>query len=196
MNETTIEQLNAEPDIQNLNEAENSSSSIYGKFKDAQTLLEAYNSLQSEFTRKSQKLAELQNKIDKNTEFSKSDSIEEILKDQTDLEKYKKEVTEILNNDPSLSNLPNKNHIAFKIIKEAERRTAETLNNHEYVDKYIESNEEIKTRIISNHLSALNNTSSAPKVITGNSSNIYFSPSLNMPKTLKDAGEILSKMLK
>ena len=33
--------------------------SIYGKFKDATSLLEAYNNLQREFTKKSQKLAEL-----------------------------------------------------------------------------------------------------------------------------------------
>jgi len=34
--------------------------SIYGKFKDAKSLLDAYNTLQAEFTRKCQKLAELQ----------------------------------------------------------------------------------------------------------------------------------------
>ena len=93
-------------------------------------------------------------------------------------------------------NLPNKNLIAFKIIKEAERKTAEILNNQDYIDKYIENNEVLKDKILSKYLSSLNETSSAPKVISGNSSNIYFSPSLNMPKTLKDAGDILAKMLK
>ena len=91
---------------------------------------------------------------------------------------------------------PNRNQVALKIIKEAERKTTETLNNQEFVDKYIESNEKIKEKIISKYLSSLNETPSAPKVISGNSSNIYFSSSLNMPKTLKDAGDILTKMLK
>ena len=188
----TIEQLETEPEIL----SENSESSIYGKFKDAQTLLEAYNSLQAEFTRKSQKLADFQKQLEENAVFSKSDSLEEILTDSTDLEKYKKEVTEILDNNSELSNLPNKNFVAVKIIKEAERKAAETLNNQQFVDKYIESNEKLKDKIISNYLSSLNQTESAPKVISGNSSNIYFSPSLNMPKTLKDAGDILTKMLK
>ena len=113
-----------------------------------------------------------------------------------DIDKYKKEITEILDNDSDLSNLPNKNHVAFKIIKEAERKSADTLNNPEFIDKYIESNENIKSKIISNYLSNLNEMPAAPKVISGNSSNIYFSPSIQVPKTLKDAGDILSKMLK
>ena len=192
MENKTIEQLEAEPDVQ----SENSDSSIYGKFKDAKTLLEAYNSLEAEFTRKSQKLAEFQKKNEDNALLSNNDSLEKIINDNPDLEKYKKEVTEILDNNKNISDLPNKNHVAFTILKEAERKSAEQLNNPEYVDKYIESNEKIKEKIISNYLSSLNEVSTAPKVISGNSSSIYISPSLNMPKTLKDAGEILSKMLK
>lgn len=195
MENETLEQLVAEPEVL-CEQPENSESSMYGKFKDAQSLLDAYNSLQAEFTRKSQKLAEIQKDLEKTEEFSKSDSLENIISDANDLEKYKKEVTEILDNDESISNLPNRNLIALKIIKEAERKSAETLNNQTYVDKYIESNEKIKGKIISEYLSSLNETPSAPKVISGNSSNIYFSPSLNMPKTLKDAGDILTKMLK
>ena len=195
MEENIIEQLNTEPEIEFTN-SENSEGSIFGKFKDAKTLLDAYNSLQAEFTRKSQKLAEIQKQFDENALFSKSDSLENILTDETDLEKYKKEVTEILDNNTDISSLPNKNFVAVKIIKEAERKIAETLNNQDYIDKYLSSNNKIKDKIISEYLSTLNETQAPPKVITGNSSNIYFSPSLEMPKTLKDAGEILSKMLK
>ena len=192
MENETLEQLEAEPE----QSAENSESSMLGKFKDAQSLLEAYNSLQAEFTRKSQKLAELQKLQEQNTTLSNNDSLETILTGSDDIDKYKKEITEILDNDSDLSNLPNKNHVAFKIIKEAERKSADTLNNPEFIDKYIESNENIKSKIISNYLSNLNEMPAAPKVISGNSSNIYFSPSIQVPKTLKDAGDILSKMLK
>ncbi|MBQ7579062.1 MAG: hypothetical protein IJT25_00825, partial [Clostridia bacterium] len=51
---------------QEMNETENKKEDItrnfdspYGKFKDAKSLLSAYNSLEAEFTRKSQKLASL-----------------------------------------------------------------------------------------------------------------------------------------
>lgn len=195
MEENIIEQLNTEPEKEFEN-SENSEGSIFGKFKDAKTLLDAYNSLQAEFTRKSQKLAEFQKQFDENALFSKSDSLENILTDETDLEKYKKEVAEILDNNTEISSLPNKNFVAVKIIKEAERKVAETLNDQGYIDKYLSTNNKVKDKIISEYLSTLNETQAPPKVITGNSSNIYFSPSLDMPKTLKDAGEILSKMLK
>lgn len=195
MEENIIEQLNTEPEKEFEN-SENSEGSIFGKFKDAKTLLDAYNSLQAEFTRKSQKLAEFQKQFDENALFSKSDSLENILTDETDLEKYKKEVAEILDNNTEISSLPNKNFVAVKIMKEAERKVAETLNDQSYIDKYLSTNNKVKDKIISEYLSTLNETQAPPKVITGNSSNIYFSPSLDMPKTLKDAGEILSKMLK
>ena len=44
------------------NKGEESGNVSLGKFKDVNALLSAYNSLQAEFTRKSQKLAEFQKK--------------------------------------------------------------------------------------------------------------------------------------
>ena len=192
MENEIIEQLETEPE----NTSENSDSSILGRFKDAKTLLEAYNNLQAEFTRKSQRLADIQKNLNENALSSNNDSLENILNDSTDPDKYKKEIAEILNTDNDISNLPNKNQVAFKIIKETERRIAETLNNQEYMDKYIETNQSIKDRIITNYLSTLSDAQHAPKVISGNASNIYFSPSISSPKTLKEAGDIFSKMLK
>ena len=49
--------------------SENQEGSMLGKFKDAKTLLDAYNSLQSEFTRKCQKLAEFQKENEENASF-------------------------------------------------------------------------------------------------------------------------------
>ena len=63
MENENIEQLITEPEMHDI-QPENSESSIYGKFKDAETLLEAYNSLEAEFTRKSQKLADIQKELD------------------------------------------------------------------------------------------------------------------------------------
>lgn len=192
MDNEKIEQLEAEPE----NISENSESSMYGKFKDAKSLLEAYNSLEAEFTRKSQRLAEIQKNLDNSAVLSNNDSLENILNDTTNSDKYKKEIAEILDNNKEISSLPNKNFVAFNIIKEAERKTANTLNNPEYIDKLIEEDDNLKQKIISKYLSNLNENFSAPKVISGNASSIYISPSLNTPKTLRDAGEILSKMLK
>lgn len=177
-------------------ESENLNGSIYGKFKDANTLLEAYNSLQGEFTRKSQKLAEIQKEINKNAVFSSSnESLSDILSAETDSDKYKKEIEEMLAKKENISNLPNKYRVAFEMIKETESKLAEMLNSPDFFDKYISQNEDIKNKVISEYLSKLNNISVAPKILSGNSSRVHFSP-VEKPKTVKEAGEIFSKMLK
>ena len=198
MEENIIEQPNLEPEIQNVQEKEISETqegSILGRFKDVKTLTDAYTSLQAEFTRKCQKLADFQREKDENAIFYKEKSLDEVLKDEQDKDKYKKEVAEILSNNEQLNNLPNKYLVAFKILEESNKKTTSKLNDPEFIDKYIESNPEIKNKIISEYLSRLNNISSAPKVISGNSTNIFFSPNENKPKNLKEAGDIFHKML-
>ena len=196
MEEKIIEQSNLEPE-QSLKEGSiTQEDSMLGKFKDAKTLLDAYNSLQAEFTRKSQKLAEFQKENEKNAIFQQPENIDEILKDETtDKEKYKKEITEIVSK-LQFDNLPNKYQVAFNIAKTIEQKVAENLNNSQFVDTYLKSNTGVKNDIITEYLSTLNNISLAPTVVAENPSTIHFSNLNSNPKTLKEAGEIFSKMLK
>lgn len=199
MEENLLEQPILETEENNLNDSnssENQEGSIFGKFKDATTLLNAYNNLQSEFTRKSQKLAEIQKEYDEKQSVKRYENIDDFINDTTDSEKYKKEITEILVEDNEINNLPNKYQVALKIIKQAEDKLANNLNSQEFLDKYILNNQKIKNQIINEYLSNLNNIPSTPKVISGNATNIYFSPNVDKPKTLREAGEIFSKMLK
>lgn len=199
MNENILEQPNLEPEINQTDDLtfqETQDGSMFGRFKDAKTLLEAYNNLQAEFTRKSQKLAEFQKECEENAVFKTYNSLDDFMSEHTDSDKYKKEITEILVNDNEINNLPNKYQVALKVVKNAESKLAENLTNQEFLDKYILNNEIIKSQIINNYLSTLNNVSTVPKVISGNSTNIYFAPNSNKPTTLKEAGEIFSKMLK
>lgn len=190
------ENLNIEqPGFETETQAENHNGSSLGKFKDVQTLLNAYNSLQAEFTRKSQKLAELQKENNKSALFSYNDSIENILKDETDNDKYKKEITEILEGNEVLNNLPNKNQVAFKIIKETEKNIENKINSQEFIDKCISENNGLYNAVVSNYLSKLNNIPATNNSMP-TSGSIYFSPNHNKPTTIKEAGEIFSKMLK
>ena len=58
-----------------------------GKFKDAKSLLEAYNNLQSEFTRKCQKLSELEKQIESEQEKEKTilEELKEYVRDNSNL---------------------------------------------------------------------------------------------------------------
>ncbi len=199
MEEIKLEQPNLES-VENCEsnstQTENQDGSMFGRFKDAKTLLDAYNNLQAEFTRKSQKLAEFQKEYEENAVFKNYTNIDDFINDTTDSEKYKKEITEILIEDNEINNLPNKYQVALKIIKQAENKFANNLNNQDFVDKHILNNDYIKTQVINNYLSTLNNIPASPKITSGNPTNIYFSPNLNKPKSIREAGEIFSKMLK
>ncbi len=175
--------------------SENQEGSMLGKFKDAKTLLDAYNSLQSEFTRKCQKLAEFQKENEENAFFNKYDSIDDFINSTNGSDIYKEEMLEILKNE-EINNLPNKYLIAFKIAENTSRKTAKLLNDQNFIDKEILNNQDIKEKIISNYLSDLNNISQAPNIISGNATSVYFSPETSRPTTIKEASEIFSKMLK
>lgn len=68
---SVIEQNSTEEKVQIQSEK---TGSIFGKFKDAETLLNAYNSLEKEFTRKSQQLAKLKEQTS-NLALSDKDNI-------------------------------------------------------------------------------------------------------------------------
>ncbi len=75
MEEDIIEQ--PVPETETIQYSENQEGSIFGKFKDAKSLLDAYNNLQSEFTRKCQKLAEIQKENNENAFFNKYENIDD-----------------------------------------------------------------------------------------------------------------------
>lgn len=192
MEENIIEQ----PVLDNENiDSENQEGSMLGKFKDAKTLLEAYNSLQSEFTRKCQKLAEFQKENEQNAFFNKYETIDDFINSTNGSDIYKDQMLEILDNN-EINNLPNKYLIAYKIAENSSRKTAELLNDPNFVDKEILNNENIKEKVISKYLSNLNNISQAPNIISGNATSVYFSPEQSRPTTIREASEIFSKMLK
>lgn len=176
--------------------------SMLGKFKDAKSLLEAYNSLESEFTRKCQKLAELQreneNYSKKITEFNlendKYASVDDFVSGKSDMDRYKQDITEISNLD-EVKNLPNKYQVAYIIAKQLESKSAKMLNDPEFLDKQVENNTKIKDKIIFDYLSKLNNSQLSPSVMSGNSTSVFFSPQVEKPKTIREAGELFSKML-
>ena len=87
---------------------ENQEGSILGKFKDAKTLLDAYNNLQAEFTRKCQKLSEFQREKEENAFFEKYDTVDDFIKSTNGSDAYKDEILEILKNDEITNCLQNR----------------------------------------------------------------------------------------
>ena len=80
MNEPKTEQTEELTQAENAQETETAASVSLGKFKDVNALLNAYNSLQSEFTKRCQRIKELEAEktaaVDKSFPTEKSDKTE------------------------------------------------------------------------------------------------------------------------
>ena len=198
----------AYPDVENnvnikeeKSEAPETSNGSLGKFKDTESLLTAYNNLQAEFTRKCQKLKEIEkerenqsSKIENQSLFEKEDWQKEVvsfLNKNIEAKPYSKEISEILMNDKELAKQPNALDIAWaKVVQKTYKKPDEVLTS-EYIDQYLSNNEEVKNKLLLEALKSVK-TTSAPKVMGSNSGSISM-PKTVMPTTLKEAKNIVSK---
>lgn len=141
-----------------------------GKFKDSETLLNAYNELQSEFTRKCQKLSETEKKLQefnvnqvsgedetlKKDEFAWNQNISEFLQSHKNAEHLVEEITNEMMKSSDLKNSPDGLEKAYmKVIEDKYTPQDELAKNQEFLNKYIYNNDEIKNKIINEYVSSL-----------------------------------------
>ena len=197
--------------------------SNFGKFKDSASLLSAYFNLEKEFTKKSQKLAEILkseenknanlNNIGENSDTFKENSnnslnsiqayyendnwktySENFLKNNTEAKKYAKEICNLIASDKVLASSPNCLEYALATVSQKHKEDTETLlNDPIFLEEHVLNNEKIKDKIIQNYLGSI--SANVPKFISGTTQNISVPISENKPKTIKDASNILRKLL-
>ncbi len=217
----SVGEQNSQEEIVQPNVEENGSN--FGKFKDSASLLSAYSNLEKEFTKKSQKLAELlkseeiknanlteiNENIDNNSaNEEKSDNSfhafyeddnwktysENFIKSNPEAKKYSSEIYDLIASDKFLSSSPNCLEYAFAIVKQKHQvGTENLLTNQTFLNEHILNNENIKNQIIKNYLSSL--SANVPRFISGTTQNISVTTPENKPKTIKDASDILRKLL-
>jgi len=170
------------------------------KFKDAKSLLEAYNNLQREFTRRSQKLNELEKEVNKNqteevaTFESDSENWHEVvarfIEANPKAKIYATEISEEIINDRSLSI-----ERAYEKVLAKHFVEPNTLaNDEEFLNRYIYSNEQIRERILQEFFEGLKNNP-VPKLMGLNKGEINMT-SKHSPTTIADAGKLALDMLK
>lgn len=142
-----------------------------GKFKDSAKLLDAYNELQSEFTRKCQKLSDAEKKLqeftlDKNAsesqesiqkeEFAWNKNISEFLQSHKNASNLVEEITDEIINDEALRNCDDGLERAYaRVIEKKYIPHAELAKDQDFLEKYIYSNDQIKNKIIKEYVSTL-----------------------------------------
>jgi hypothetical protein len=166
-----------------------------GKFKDAESLLKAYNSLQTEFTKKSQRLSELENS---KTEFVREEKINEAIKELTQnhniAEQFSNQIKE------AVKDIDAQNYaqiVSEELLKNLERNyksASDLINDQHFLQEYVYSNNNIRENIIRDYLTSLTNVTPT-RVMSNISSSIPISPP-NIPTTIQDAGKLAKNIIK
>ncbi len=206
------EKIDKNIEINDASRSQNEGSS-FGKFSSAEDLVKAYNNLQAEFTRKCQKLSELQKEYAEkelketsakdetkfNTPVYENENwrtqVAEFLMQNEKAKGYSKEISYEILRDKNLQNQPNMLEIAWGRVLSKNFKTPQQLAQEEdFVKDFVLSNENVKKQVLGSYI---NNLQKAPPVI---GSGIVGGNSLlsknNKPKNLSDAKFIAEKLLK
>ena len=183
------------------NVSQDSQGSPLGKFKDVESLLKAYNNLQSEFTKKCQTLNELlkeQQKEDNVTnapqyvDDSWQKNVDEFFKIHPAAKIHTKAIADVLASDKVIANSNNSLGLAYSTVLENENKKLNSLlNDKERIFNQITP--EIKEKIISEYLKGINKNS--PFLLTSSGGNNIVS-TYKKPINIIEAGEMAKKIFK
>lgn len=160
-----------------------------GKFKSTKALYEAYNSLQSEFTRRCQKIKELERE-NKQLSMEKTNAFQEIcqgekgdkLVDLTTSYAQSKEQSDLATDKPLQVDCK------LEELSTASLSTSDKKLSIEQLKEAISQNEEVKNWIIHGYLENIESSKPTAKLMTGNGQSVVTPPL--KPVTLVDAGEL------
>ena len=198
LHNASAESFNVEVDRSNqesVSQVNDNGSINLGKFKDAQSLLKAYNSLQTEFTKKSQRLSELENsKSEFNHEEKLNHAIKELTQNHNIALKFSTEIKQALKDVEVEDYNQRVKDELLKNLSSTYKSASDYVDDQEFLNNYIYNNAEIRDNIIRDYLSKLTNIAPT-RVMSNISSSIPVSPP-NIPTTIKDAGNLAKNIIK
>lgn len=177
--------------------------STLGKFKDVAKLKEAYDNLQSEFTRKCQRLSELEKKDNATSlvapEYQKEtwkDNLVTFLEHNPQAKKYASEIGQILLKDKDLACRQNSLELAWGAVMKKHFVDANDVGQQpDFFDKYIKDNEGIKNKIIKEYLEGVQHHT-VPPLMKGVSSGVSLIEKVQAPTNLEEAREVVARMFR
>ena len=188
--------------------------SQFGKFNSPEELLKAYNNLQAEFTRKSQKLSEIQKQVSEKGEqdTSKKDEtnlppayeqddwrskVATFLMENDKAKEFSREISNEILKDPGLQGNPNVLDIAWsRVLSKNYKSPAQIVGDSSFMENYILSNENIKKKIISSYIDEIQ-TKKSPSVIgSGIKGGMSLLTKGSKPSSLNDAKALAEKLFK
>lgn len=172
----------------------NGSAGEYGKFKSPEALLDAYNNLEKEFTRKCQRLSELEKDKTEENEISLEDKFSQFLSENADATGYSEEIKKIAQSDEKIKSLQDPFMAAWcKVLCEDVLHRASAGDY--CLNKYVLSSEEIQHKIVEDYLGKLREQKN-PVVISSSSGERVSSAEIEHPSTLEEAKQLVDKMFR
>ena len=166
----------------------------YGKFKSPEALLDAYNNLEKEFTRKCQRLSELEKDKTEENEISLEDKFSQFLSENTDAIGYSEEIMKIAQTDDKIKSLQDPFMAAWcKVLCEDVLHRASAGDY--CLNKYVLSSEEIQHKIVEDYLGKLREQKN-PVVISSSSGERVSSAEIEHPSTLEEEKQLVDKMFR
>lgn len=183
--------LNATDEESAVSEVGSQTKTELGKFKNVQDLMDAYNSLQSEFTRKCQLLSQAlkdkgeQTDEDKTFDENKFDSF---LEENDKAKNYADEIKNLVAENPSASFEDAWGRAVLNRLKNDENNSSDPL-----INEYVLSNEQLKNKVIEDYLERLKGRES-PYVMTSSSGERLSGTIQTSPTSLEEAKLLTRKM--
>lgn len=159
----------------------------YGKFKSAEDLLKAYNALESEFTKRSQKLKELENR---HREVSIEEQAQELVKKYPIAETYAEEIAQEASSSTVQGNGRLKEAL-IEVLAKKVKTTQEMAQDKEVIDRVL-SEEANRETIINGYLERIRNQKAPVTLPQGGA---IPTAKTYKPSSVQEAGEIAKKIL-
>ena len=157
-----------------------------GKFKSVEALLDAYTNLQAEFTKKCQRLSDLEKeKIARETKPDTDEVLSQFLSKNQEAIPYAPELKEILAADEGSADSAWAKLVLSRLSRGDTRDPI--------VEKFVLSSDELKNKIVENYLSALS-AQKPPLVISSQKGERVSSTVPDTPSSLIDAKKVVEKM--
>ena len=183
----TIEQQNTEQ------QAEQKEEHKYGKFKNPEELLKAYGELEKEFTRRSQKLKELENASEEafKSEEDWRAAVDKFFEETPSAKAFSKDIANEIISHPELKKDKNCLSIALTRTLVSKFRTPEQLlSDGQFLNDYVLKSQAVKDAVIAEYLRDVRE--GKPPLVLGGGGK-QFATSAKSPKTIEEAGFMFLK---
>ena len=124
-----------------------------GKFKDAESLLKAYNSLQTEFTKKSQRLSELENsKMDFAREKKINEAINELTQNHAIAQQFAQQIKDAVKDKEVENYGQTVKEELLKNLEQNYKSASDLMVDPQFLNDYVYTNSTIRENIIRDYL--------------------------------------------